>query len=70
MTINGGQINSIWRNRPAPRQNIIVDGTYETVDKNLIIEKIFPLYWSYRIFCSKHGFKCRQYCYRYGSLYV
>jgi len=43
--INGGQINSIWKNRQIPRNNIIVDGTYETVDKTLILEKIFPLYW-------------------------
>jgi hypothetical protein len=45
MIIQGNQINTIWRNRPYPRNTIIVDGTYETVDKNLIIEKIFPLYW-------------------------
>ena len=45
MIIQGGQINTIWRNRPAPRNNIIVDATYETVDKSLILEKIFPLYW-------------------------
>jgi len=45
MIINGNQINTIWINRPAPRNNIIVDATYETVDKALILEKIFPLYW-------------------------
>jgi hypothetical protein len=45
MIIQGSQINTIWRNRPAPRNNIIVDATYETVDKALILEKIFPLYW-------------------------
>jgi hypothetical protein len=45
MIIQGSQINTIWRNRTPPRNTIIVDGTYETVDRNLIIEKIFPLYW-------------------------
>jgi hypothetical protein len=45
MIIQGNQINTIWRNRPAPRNNVIVDATYETVDKVLILEKIFPLYW-------------------------
>jgi len=43
--INGNQINSIWKNRPIPKKTIIVDETYETVDRNLILEKIFPLYW-------------------------
>ena len=43
--INGRQINSIWKNNKIPRNNIIVDGSYETVDQALILEKIFPLYW-------------------------
>ena len=45
MIINSNQINTIWRNRPTPRNNIIVDGTYETLDKAVILDKIFPLYW-------------------------
>lgn len=45
MLINSNQINTIWRNRPRPRSSIIVDGTYETLDKAIILNKIFPLYW-------------------------
>lgn len=45
MIIQARQINSIWKNDRIPRNNIVVDSTYETVDANLIIEKIFPLYW-------------------------
>jgi hypothetical protein len=47
MLINRNEINSIWINRSPPRNNVIVDGTYEIVDKALIIEKLFPLYWKW-----------------------
>jgi hypothetical protein len=62
MIIQGRQMISMWRNRPPPRNNIIVDGTYETVDAQLLQDKIFPLYWrwmsSMRVTKWAHKWDC------------
>jgi hypothetical protein len=45
MIIQSREMVNIWKNRLMPRNSIIVDGSYETVDIPLLQDKIFPLYW-------------------------